>query len=162
MKKLRFRSILLFFILILNLSLVAGRAFEPAIPNATIAVTTTVDQFGEDLDHCSLREAVQATNIHDTFGSCPAGEDIDVITLPAGIYHLTRDAGSAATFEDINEYGDLDIRVAEEPGVYAILSPDRDYTVTLAGAGQGLTMINGSGIDRVIDVSRGRKCPIST
>lgn len=72
---------------------------------------------------CTLRAAVQETN---------AWPGADVIVLPAGVYTLTL----AGAVEDMARFGDLDLR----------------DDLTLTGAGAGTTVIDGNGLDRVIDV----------
>jgi CSLREA domain-containing protein len=136
-------------------SQLAMRPYAPSIPGA-IVVNTTEDQWGEDPGHCSLREAIQATNLHQAYGGCPAGGGFDTIQLDAGTYSLTRDAGSTATFEDLNEYGDLDI--LPEPTILSpstatdIASPAISFDLEIIGAGRGATIIDASGIDRVMEI----------
>lgn len=71
---------------------------------------------------CTLRAAVQETN---------ALPGADLIVLPAGVYTLTL----AGALEDQARFGDLDVR----------------DDLTLTGAGAGTTVIDGNGLDRVID-----------
>lgn len=95
----------------------------PAARGAVLTVTKTVDTLdGACSSDCSLREAVTAAN---------ARSGRDVIVLPPGIYRLTR----AGANEDHAATGDLDVR----------------FPVTLVGAGADQTVIDGGGIDRVID-----------
>lgn len=56
----------------------------------TITVTTTADQDGSDMSHCSLREAVRAINSSTAYGGCPAGlfRADNRIQLPAGTFLL--------------------------------------------------------------------------
>ena len=56
----------------------------------------------------------------------------DTITLPPGVYTLSREG----TLEDLAATGDLDIT----------------SDITIEGAGEGVTTIDGGEIDRVIDV----------
>ena len=104
-----------------------------AAPNL-IAVNTVDDQTSTD-GKCSLREAISAANLDAPVDACPAGLGDDMIILPEGRY-LLRLAGAG---EDDNATGDLDLR----------------SNVTLIGAGSGLTIIDGGGIDRVLDVHVG-------
>ncbi len=71
---------------------------------------------------CSLRAAVQEAN---------ATPGPDVINIPPGTYVLT----IPGQFEDESETGDLDIT----------------DSVTIAGSGEASTVVDGGGIDRVID-----------
>ncbi len=103
-------------------------AVAPA-QSANITVTTNVDELNSDKD-CSLREAIQAANTDTAIDYCTAGSGDDTITIPAATYSLSI-AGSG---EDLNATGDLDIR----------------DNLTLNGAGQGATIIDGQGIDRVL------------
>lgn len=72
---------------------------------------------------CTLRAAVQETN---------ALPGADTVVLPAGAYTLTL----AGALEDLGRFGDLDVR----------------DDLTLTGAGADATVIDGNGLDRVIDV----------
>lgn len=72
---------------------------------------------------CTLRAAVQETN---------ALPGADTVVLPAGVYTLTL----AGASEDLGRFGDLDVR----------------DDLTLTGAGADTTVIDGNGLDRVIDV----------
>ena len=72
---------------------------------------------------CTLRAAIEETN---------ALAGADDIVLPAGIYTLT----IPGPLEDAGHTGDLDI------------SGD----LTINGAGQSITIIDGGGIDRVLDI----------
>lgn len=101
---------------------------------ATIAVTTVDDELNADGD-CSLREAIESANTDTAVDACPAGAGADTIVLPAGMYVLS----IAGTGEDANATGDLDI------------SAD----LTINGAGHTSTIIDGGGIDRVLEVRPG-------
>lgn len=91
---------------------------------AVFRVTKTADTLDGacDLD-CSLREAVQASNLTP---------EQDVILLGPGVYTLTR----FGPLEDGGNLGDLDVR-----GVAAIL-----------GEGPDRTILDGAGLDRVLHV----------
>ncbi|MGQ0601367.1 MAG: LysM peptidoglycan-binding domain-containing protein [Anaerolineales bacterium] len=100
---------------------------------ATITVTETADELNSDGD-CSLREAITAANTNLPVDACPAGEsgNTDTIQLAAATYTLSivgANENGAAT-------GDLDIAPAG--------------SVSMVGAGS--TVIDGAGIDRVLDV----------
>ncbi len=123
----------------------AALACVPAGADAsTIDVDTTADTTSED-DHCSLREAVDASNTNAAVNpggagpDCPAGSPgaTDTIVLGAGTYTLT------GPNEDSNASGDLDIN-ADGPGPVAI-----------SGAGEGQTTISSDGADRVIELLDG-------
>jgi CSLREA domain-containing protein len=101
-----------------------------AAPNL-VTVDTVDDQMGSD-GKCSLREAISAANLDAPVDACPAGLGDDMIILPEGRY-LLQLAGAG---EDDNATGDLDLRT----------------NITIIGAGSGLTIIDGGGIDRVVDV----------
>ena len=105
-----------------------------AAPAGLIVVDTVDDQMSTD-GKCSLREAISAANLDVPVDACPAGVGDDTIILPEGRYVL-RLAGAG---EDGNATGDLDLR----------------SNVTLIGAGSGLTIIDGGGSDRVVDVHAG-------
>jgi CSLREA domain-containing protein len=97
-------------------------------PAALRADTFLVTRFVDKNDgacgrDCSLREAVLAANQHPGF---------DAILLPPGTYRLS----IAGTDEDLGATGDLD--VADD--------------LLIIGPGPGETVIDGGGIDRVLDV----------
>ena len=52
---------------------------------ATLNVTTIDDELNNDGD-CSLREAVNAANNNTATDTCPSGDGLDTIILPAGSY----------------------------------------------------------------------------
>lgn len=87
-------------------------------------VTKTADSLDGVCDHdCSLREAVAAAN---------AAIGADTILVPAGLYELTREGAS----DDQNATGDLDVR----------------GSLHLLGAGADKTILDGRGLDRVLQV----------
>ncbi len=105
----------------------------------TIGVNTFDDEFGSDTTAtCSLREAVEAVNIHNDFGGCILnGTAPFTIELQAGTYTLA----IAGTGEDFNQTGDIDI-----------LAP-----LLIRGAGADSTRIQGgadpaSAIDRIFHI----------
>ncbi len=120
---------------ILLLSVFVG-AMAPTGPAraGTITLTTSLDAItGDGL--CSLREAIIAANGDRVVDACPAGNGADTIVLPAGVYPLT----VAGRFEQLAATGDLDI--------YS--------NITLIGAGQDDTFIDGRVLDRVLEVRAG-------
>lgn len=123
-------SILLVLALLLSAFLVAGPV--SARPQAVIHVTTTTDGLNQD-GLCSLREAILAANTDTQVDACLAGSGTDTITLPPGIFFL----GLAGQFEDDGLTGDLDI--------YSNLD--------IYGSSAEITIIDGSGLDRVIHTS---------
>ena len=102
--------------------------------SANITVDTTDDELNSDGD-CSLREAIQSANSNTSVDNCTTGSGTDTIAVPAGTYTLS----IVGTGEDANAIGDLDIT-----------SP-----LTINGAGAVSTIIDGGGIDRVIEVRPG-------
>jgi len=91
---------------------------------ATFAVTKTADTNDGACDaDCSLREAIIAAN---------SNPGHDTITIPSGTYTLT----IAGTNEEAAATGDLDIT--------------SDMTIT--GAGAATTIIDGGGLDRVLQI----------
>jgi CSLREA domain-containing protein len=117
------------------LALVSGLAHA-----ATLNVTTTDDELNDDGD-CSLREAVNAANNDTATDTCPSGDGLDTIILPAGTYVLAL----AGMEEDNNTTGDLDIR----------------SDVTLVGAGTASTIIDANALDRVVHIGGGTTVSIS-
>jgi CSLREA domain-containing protein len=82
---------------------------------------------------CSLREAVQATNDDAPVGGCPAGGGADTISLAAGTYALSIPPGTPGDDGDLDVAGQL----------------------TIAHSGIAPAVIDGGGLDRVIQVLGG-------
>ena len=122
------------------LMLLLGLLFSPSqVAHASsIFVDTTDDELNSDGD-CSLREAVQAVNTNATVDNC-VWSGTPEINVPAGTFSLTLVGPS----EDANATGDLDI------------SSD----LTMTGAGEGTTVIDGADLDRVIHIGPGSTSPI--
>lgn len=114
--------------------LTSAAVFAPPVRATTITVSTTADENNSNGD-CSLREAVIAANQDQAQGACAAGNGADTIKLPAGTYVLT----IIGTFENASLTGDLDIA----------------SDLTIDGAGQGDTEIDGNGTDRVLHILSG-------
>ena len=96
----------------------------------TYTVTKTADTFDGSCDgDCSLREAVQAANLHP---------GADLIRLPAGRYALSLGTAGVSDEQD-NSVGDLDISGA----------------LDIAGAARDTTIIDGSYRDRVLEILPG-------
>lgn len=100
----------------------------------TMVVTTTDDELNADGD-CSLREAIVAVNRGQPVDGCAAGAGTNVIVLTAGIYTLT----NAGPDEDAASTGDLDVRAS----------------LVLHGDAGGGAVLDGAGLDRVLDVQAG-------
>ena len=105
--------------------------------HAASATTITVDSTADDYDqgpngNCTLREAVIAANTDTAVDACPAGSGADTIVVPAGTYQLS----ILGPNEDAAATGDLDI-----------LAP-----VTIQGAGQDVSVIDGLQSDHVFHV----------
>ncbi len=78
------------------------------VANATIFfVTTFDDELNSDGD-CSLREAIEASNIDANVDNCGIGSVNDLIFVPEGTYTLSLLA--VPNEDDLNQVGDLDIR----------------------------------------------------
>ena len=108
----------------------AGAAVSsPAGSNIT--VTTNLDLIADDGD-CTLREAVQAANLNQSYNGCPAGSGADTILVPIGTYPLSIQGRG----EDQGLIGDLDI----------------SETLTIRGDGIGSTTIDGLTNDRIFHV----------
>jgi hypothetical protein len=86
---------------------------------ATVTVDTTAEDFGSDMAHCSLREAIKSVDGASggdptgvNFGGCVASgsyatgvDPPDTIMVPSGIFQLTLSAPA----EDSDVSGDLDV-----------------------------------------------------
>ena len=106
-------------------------AWVSAAHAATITVTTTADTWADD-GQCSLREAVASANSDAPQHDCPAGTGTDTVVVPAGTYKLTR-------------------LPSLSPGGYLPLVGN----MTITGAGQDATIIDGNKTDRVFGTSSG-------
>ena len=117
------------------LSLLAVVAALCAItPSMAGAATVNVNDRADDYNDgpfCSLREAVEATNIDAAFGGCEGGTGADVIVIPTGTYDLAIPGSD----ENSNATGDLDITDTE--------------ALTIVGTGV-VAIRGGSSGDRVI------------
>jgi CSLREA domain-containing protein len=123
-----------------------GLAQQPpaALAAGPILVTTTADEYGANPGACSLREAIDAANTNAAFGGCAAGSPgADTITFGVnGTFRLT----IAGRDDDSNATGDLDI--AED--------------LTITGNGSSQTIIDGNGIDEILDTyASGSSTPIT-
>ncbi len=118
-------------VIVLGVSFLSVTHFTKAAQPTLITVNTFKDEKAVD-GNCSLREAIRAANLDKKVDACPAGSGADTVYLPAGVYTLS----IAGANEDNGLTGDLDI-----------LS---DLTIT--GAGQGATIIDGGGLDRVFHI----------
>jgi CSLREA domain-containing protein len=101
----------------------AGLCLHASVVSAsTITVTTPVDDLIAN-GNCTLREAVIAANTDQAVDACAAGQDADLIMLPAGHFLLSRTGPG----EDAALTGDLDVLSA----------------MKIIGAGSHLTKIDG-------------------
>ena len=117
--------------------LLAPQAPQQSVESADYAgieVNTTDDELNSDGD-CSLREAIQAANTDTAVDACTAGSGADAIVVSVGTYTLS----IAGANEDANATGDLDI------------SAD----LTINGAGDAVTIIDGADLDRVFHILGG-------
>jgi CSLREA domain-containing protein len=108
--------------------------------SAIITVNSFADEMAAD-GNCSLREALQAANLDAAVDACPAGSGADSIYLPTGVYTLS----IAGANEDQGKTGDLDIL--------------GDLTIT--GSGEGATIVDGGGLDRVFHVGSNSQVKIA-
>jgi CSLREA domain-containing protein len=136
MMRKRFSVLVRFVLAALSLVILTGQSFKQvqAAPGSTFVVNTTADTVDADVGApacadanglCSLRAAIMQANF--TAGA-------DTITLPAGVYLLTRPGN-----DDADVLGDLDI------------SDD----LTIQGAGSATTIVDGNGSvtgDRVFQI----------
>ncbi|MBK8433890.1 MAG: CSLREA domain-containing protein [Chloroflexi bacterium] len=106
-------------------------ATQPPAVQSLITVNSTADDL-TDNGNCTLREAIHAANMGTAVDICPAGGVTTTIMIPAGTYTLTIPGNS----ENNAQTGDLDI-----------LSE-----VTIIGASEVETILNGNNLDRIFDV----------
>jgi CSLREA domain-containing protein len=129
----KYRSIYLGLIVFMFLCVVMAFVLvKPAGAGTTINVNTIIDELNTDGD-CSLREAIRAANLDTAVDACLAGSGADTILIPSGLYTLTL----AGTDEDRARTGDLDIT----------------DDLSLSGSTASDTVINGNGIDRVLQIT---------
>jgi CSLREA domain-containing protein len=105
-----------------------------------IVVNTTADELNNDGD-CALREAIQAANTDAVVDGCTAGQGVDTIYVPAGLYRvalITNETAQQPVGESSNLSGDFDILAA----------------LTIQGATAGSTIVDGNQIDRVFHVAQ--------
>ncbi len=119
-------------VLLVALAAVLNLPADTALAATIITVNTVVDETNADGD-CSLREAVRAANLNLAQDACAAGSDADTINVPAGTYVLS--IGGAGEEDAVT--GDLDI----------------GEDLTIAGAGEGSTIIDQASSDRVFHVT---------
>ena len=113
---------------------------ERSGPGSVITVNTVDDELNSDGD-CSLREAIEAANLNGPVDACVAGSGDDTVVVPGGTYVLAL----AGAGEDGNQTGDLDIL----------------DNLTLTGAGAKDTILDGNGLDRVVQIQIGRTAEIN-
>jgi CSLREA domain-containing protein len=124
--------------LALLLALALGAMPAPGVHAATITVNTTADNLTAGDGWCTLREAIMNANADadTTSGDCTAGSGADTINIPAGTYTIALTGNTDSN----NLTGDLDIK----------------SDLTLQGAGQATTIIDGDGSvigDRVLKIT---------
>jgi CSLREA domain-containing protein len=140
----------------------------------TLVVTTTADEANQDGD-CSLREAIQAANKGRGADRCPAGNGADTIQLAAGLYTLalprnTQDARTTHSVSSDAESWAATVRRTGEltsslflpvvrtlPDVWLAsnnASGDLDLfgAITIQGAKNGETILDGAQLDRVLHI----------
>ena len=120
--------------------LVAALSSAASAAALDISVTTTADELGANPGACSLREAVESANTDAPVGGCIAGSGDDVVRVPSGGYSLTR-----AGVDDTNSGGDLD--------VLSVLA--------IENSGRGAAIVDGGGLDRVIEHAGGATLSIA-
>ena len=96
---------------------------ESRLVPTTFVVNSAMDDTIPGDGHFSLRKAITAANAHP---------GPDTIILPAGVFRIAHNEAG----EDANASGDFDIT----------------DSLTIQGAGAGLTFVDGQQIDRVFDI----------
>ena len=108
-------------------------AVEVLSNNYIYQVTTTVDEDGANGAACSLREAIKAANTDQAWGGCLPGHGDDTINLPADTYKLTRN---------------IQLNITSN--------------LTLKGAGESRTVIDGNAGARVLHIASGNTVTIDS
>lgn len=119
-----------------------------AADDKTIYVTTFDDEDGENMDKCSLREAVQAATTHKAYGGCSAGQQFasvtNIIQLEAGEYKLKK---------ELRPDADLIIQ-GKAPADYSKVSV---LTNTYPALTEAKTTISAQGQSRIFNTIYGNK-----
>src|SRR6478752_6281174 len=101
---------------------------------AAIDVNTTADDYLANPSTCSLREAIYAANTNAAQNGCTTGTaGTDTINVPDGDYNLTKPGAG----ENLDATGDLDL--------------PSGGPVVIQHTGSGKAIVDGGGLDRVID-----------
>ncbi len=124
--------------------------FVGAASAATVNVDSGIDGVSNDTA-CTLREAIQATNIDaDYFGCVGAGTyGADTINLPPGNILSMQDLGAPNNGDDNNVKGDFDILAGA------------GLTIQGAGTGPGGDTIEGNSLDRIFHILPASTGPVT-
>jgi CSLREA domain-containing protein len=136
------KAFTIFFITALITAVLLPTGSAAALPGeTTIVVNTLTDEYDAIPDTtCSLREAISAAVSDAPVGGCAGGVpgDSTNISLSMGTYLL-----ALPGVDDANAAGDLDIYE----------SAGSAEPITITGTHMALTLIDGGGIDRVLDIN---------
>lgn len=112
-------------------------------PLGNIVVNTLADQFGADVNSCSLREAILTANANSNFGGCAGSGGSQTIALGAGAHTLSIGGNG----DDTDAIGDLDVTAS----------------LSIVGLGPLSTTITASGAfsDRLVHIGPGVSVVIS-
>jgi CSLREA domain-containing protein len=128
-----------------GLVLISQTSRTQAKPETIIVVTTANDTIATD-GQCALREAIIAANTDSAFNDCVAGSGADTVSFDGSlpvptVFNLTL----SGINEDLSMSGDLDIV----------------GNLTITGTGPNAIIIDGNGVDRVLDIRPGANVTIS-
>lgn len=98
-----------------------------AAEDSTIYVNTFEDEDGENMNKCSLREAIRASELNKAYGGCSAGEirptANNVIQLEAGTYKLEKELRPNVQVNILGkkpeDYGKIDVILNDYPALTA-------------------------------------------
>ncbi len=115
----------------------------------SITVTTSADEYGDNLDACSLREAITTISNTQSFGGCPYAAGVDTILLTTGsTYELTRTGAD----ENYNVVGDLDVLAS----LNITASGSDNVVISAAGLGDRVIHLNPWYTGLVVNVNLSR------
>jgi CSLREA domain-containing protein len=122
---------------------------------ATISPDTTADDFGSDLAHCSLREAIQSANTDADFGGCVAtgssytSGGADTINLAASTTYNIQTLDFPDYGEDANVKGDFDVVAGA------------GLTIQSLGTGATRSTVEGNQVDRIFHILSTNPGPVT-
>lgn len=111
-----------------------------AAEDKTIQVTTFADEDGENLQACSLREAIKTAKLDKSYGGCNVGRTIrhdgtapDVIQLESGVYKLDREL---VVESSVNIFGKTAFNYSKRSPITNLYPTKEPLTTIIDGQGK--------------------------